>query len=230
MDYSYGVGLLRPFAQDYRVSSPSGMRTKPNAGASSFHKGTDFATPVGTPLLASLSGNVVRAATQQGGGGWGHYTAICDPNTGVCAQYSHLSEIGVKPGQFVKAGDIIGKSGKSGNVTGPHLDYMVTRNGKLLGMDGKEFGDSGFSWLSTPSTNAQPTKATPTINNAIPLNHYSPIQAGGGTIATPKDSDQVAFLQQILKAPDQTTVPISNSIAQIPTPTYYLQKWFTKPL
>lgn len=145
VDYSYGLGLGAPFVGDHQVTSPSGHRKKPNEKASSFHKGTDFGTPVGTQAIASLSGKVVKVGNDPNG--YGNYVAVCDPETGVCAQWAHMGSIAVKPGDTVKLGQPIGLTGNTGNSTGPHLDYTVTKNGQLYNMQGQAFGDSGKSWL-----------------------------------------------------------------------------------
>lgn len=144
-DYSYGLGLGAPFIGDHPITSASGHRVKPNEKASSFHKGTDFGTPVGTQATASLSGKVVKVSNDPNG--YGNYVAVCDPETGICAQWAHMGEIHVKPGDTVTKGQIIGLTGNTGNSTGPHLDYTVTKNGRLYNMQGQDFGDSGKVWL-----------------------------------------------------------------------------------
>ena len=160
VDYSYGLGLGAPFIGQYQVTSASGNREKPNAKASSFHKGTDFGTPVGTQATASLSGKVVRVSNDKNG--YGNYVAVCDPKTGVCAQWAHMDKIHVKPGDTVTKGQVIGLTGNSGNSTGPHLDYTVTKNGRLYNLQGQEFGNSGKPWLGgTGEVHQAVARATP---------------------------------------------------------------------
>lgn len=147
MDYSYGLGLTAPFAGSYGVSSEVGIRKAPKTNhgrGSSKHYGTDFLTPLGTPALASMDGVVTRVANDPKG--YGNYLAIC--NNGVCANYAHLSEVNVKQGQRVTAGQPIAKTGNTGNTSGAHLDYTVTKNGVAVRHDGSLFAPTGKAWLA----------------------------------------------------------------------------------
>lgn len=181
--YSYGLGLGAPFDGTYRVSSPSGYRQKPNQRASSFHKGTDFATPMGTVALSALDGVVTRVSNDRNG--YGQYVAICNDATGVCVQYAHMGNIDVKPGQRVSRGQPIGKTGNSGNSTGPHLDYTVTKNGRLINMQGKEFGSYHGSWL-----HAGKNKGSAIAQATAPAQAPNPQEVAFG-YALPKDATQM---------------------------------------
>lgn len=91
-----------------------------------YHTGVDFAVPIGTPVSACKDGKVLEAKS---GVSWGNAygnAIIIDHGDGIHAIYAHLSEIKVKKGQKVTAGELIGKSGNSGNSTGPHL-HLETR-------------------------------------------------------------------------------------------------------
>ncbi|MFD7597508.1 peptidoglycan DD-metalloendopeptidase family protein [Kitasatospora sp. NPDC059812] len=98
--------------------------------ASGHHTGQDFVASTGTPLRAVGNGVVVKAGN---GGAYGNEVEIKLAD-GHFAEYAHLSSIGVKIGQAVKAGQQIGLSGATGNVTGPHLHFEI-RNGSEYGSD-----------------------------------------------------------------------------------------------
>lgn len=85
------------------------------------HTGQDFAVPTGTSVRAARAGTVVRA----GWGGAFGYEIVLKHAPGSYTHYAHLSQIGVSPGQSVAAGQRVGRSGATGNVTGPHLHFEV---------------------------------------------------------------------------------------------------------
>lgn len=108
-----------------RLSSSFGSRSAPTAGASTYHKGVDWATPVGTAVCASSAGTVAKAGW---GSGYGYVVYINHPN-GTQTRYGHLSKIYVSVGQYVNQGDIIAASGNTGRSTGPHLHFEILVNG-----------------------------------------------------------------------------------------------------
>ena len=108
-----------------RISSYFGRRKSPTAGASTYHKGLDIATPTGSAVYAS-SGGVVTSAGWQGG--YGYAVVIRHPD-GHSTRYGHLSKILVSTGQSVAQGQTIAKSGSTGVSTGPHLHFEVIENG-----------------------------------------------------------------------------------------------------
>jgi murein DD-endopeptidase MepM/ murein hydrolase activator NlpD len=89
------------------------------------HKGTDFAAPVGTPIMATANGTVIESTRK---GGNGNYVKIRH-NATYSTQYLHMSKRKVNVGQFVKQGDIIGWVGMTGNTGGPHVCYRFWKNG-----------------------------------------------------------------------------------------------------
>jgi len=111
-----------------RISSPFGTRVQPTAGASTDHKGIDYAVPVGTPVSAAADGVVIYAGWQSGFGN----TVQLDNGGGVGTLYAHLSAISVAVGQSVGAGQVLGLSGASGTVSGPNLHFGVTLNGQWV--------------------------------------------------------------------------------------------------
>lgn len=90
------------------------------------HRGTDFAAPIGTPILATADGIVTKSERR---GGNGKYVKIRH-NTTYDTQYLHMSRQAVKVGEFVRQGDVIGYIGMTGNTGGPHVCYRFWKNGK----------------------------------------------------------------------------------------------------
>ena len=113
-----------------RLSSPFGMRKHPIDGFNKMHRGTDFAAPMGTPIMASGDG-VIKKAGWCGGGG---NCVKIKHNSTYQTVYAHMSKFarGIKPGVRVKQGQTIGYVGSTGKSTGPHLHYEVIVNGKKV--------------------------------------------------------------------------------------------------
>ena len=116
------------------------MRKNPTQPGLKQHQGVDIAMPVGTTVRATVSGKVVRARWESKADpkkGFGEYVKI-DTGDGRAVTLGHLSEIAVKEGQQVKAGDVIGKSGNTGRTSGPHLHLEERVNGKPVDPLGKK--------------------------------------------------------------------------------------------
>jgi len=92
------------------------------------HKGTDFAAPVGTPILATADGTVLKAERR---GGNGIYVKLRH-NATYETQYLHMKKLNVKRGQKVKQGQVIGWVGMTGNTSGPHVCYRFWKNGRQV--------------------------------------------------------------------------------------------------
>ena len=122
--------LMKTPINGARLSSAFGMRKHPIDGYNKMHRGTDFAAPMGTPIMASGDG-VVKKAGWCGGGG---NCVKIRHNTTYQTVYAHMSKFarGIKPGVRVKQGQIIGYVGSTGKSTGPHLHYEVIVNGKKV--------------------------------------------------------------------------------------------------
>ena len=122
--------LMKTPVNGARLSSSFGMRKHPIDGFNKMHRGTDFAAPTGTPIMASGSG-VVKKAGWCGGGG---NCVKIRHNTTYETVYAHMSKFarGIKSGVRVKQGQIIGYVGSTGKSTGPHLHYEVIVNGKRV--------------------------------------------------------------------------------------------------
>ena len=111
-----------------RLTSGFGKRKAPKPGASTYHKGIDWATPVGTPVYASSGGTVAKAGW---GSGYGYVIYINHPD-GKQTRYGHLSKIYVKAGQSVSQNDKIALTGNTGISTGPHIHFEILVNGKQV--------------------------------------------------------------------------------------------------
>ena len=122
--------LMKTPINGARLSSPFGMRKHPIDGFNKMHKGTDFAAPMGTPIMASGSG-VVKKAGWCGGGG---NCVVIKHNSTYQTIYAHMSKFanGIRGGVRVKQGQTIGYVGSTGKSTGPHLHYEVLINGKRV--------------------------------------------------------------------------------------------------
>ena len=122
--------LMKTPINGARLSSPFGMRKHPIDGFNKMHRGTDFAAPMGTPIMASGDG-VVKKAGWCGGGG---NCVKIKHNSTYQTIYAHMSKFarGIKTGVRVKQGQTIGYVGSTGKSTGPHLHYEVIINGKKV--------------------------------------------------------------------------------------------------
>ena len=121
--------LLPPLAGRLVVTSPFGWRWHPVTGQWSHHDGLDLAAPVGTPLYAPEGGVVARIDVAGGERGVINGNAVFVRAPSRVWAFLHLSRVAVAFGQTVRAGDVLGASGASGRVTGPHLHLQVTSLG-----------------------------------------------------------------------------------------------------
>ena len=122
--------LMKTPINGARLSSSFGMRKHPIDGFNKMHRGTDFAAPMGTPIMASGNG-VIKKAGWCGGGG---NCIVIKHNSTYQTVYAHMSKFanGMRSGVRVKQGQVIGFVGSTGKSTGPHLHYEVIMNGKRI--------------------------------------------------------------------------------------------------
>ena len=122
--------LMKTPINGARLSSSYGKRKHPILGYTKMHTGTDFAAPMGTPIMASGDGKVTKAGWCGGGGN----CVKIKHNSTYQTVYAHMSKFGkgIKKGVRVKQGQIIGYVGSTGLSTGPHLHYEVIENGKKI--------------------------------------------------------------------------------------------------
>ncbi|MBM2839827.1 MAG: Peptidase [Bacteroidetes bacterium] len=117
---------IKPMDGYYSVNG-YGMRIHPVLGVYRMHEGVDIINDVGTAVFAAADGIVRYAGRTEGG-----YGSVIDivHGYGYSTLYAHLSRLLVRPGQAVKRGEFIAKSGRSGLVSGPHLHYEIRKNGR----------------------------------------------------------------------------------------------------
>ncbi|MHA7056707.1 peptidoglycan DD-metalloendopeptidase family protein [Aquimarina sp. M1] len=120
--------FLRAPVQFSRISSRYNLKRRIRYYGNKIrpHRGTDFAAPVGTPILATADGTVTKSERR---GGNGKYVKIRH-NATYDTQYLHMSRRAVKVGEYVRQGAIIGYIGMTGNTSGPHVCYRFWKNGK----------------------------------------------------------------------------------------------------
>ncbi|MGJ3245587.1 MAG: M23 family metallopeptidase [Elainellaceae cyanobacterium] len=150
--------LLFPLSIPAMISSPFGWRVHPIFGSERFHTGTDLAAPMGTPVVAAYAGQVAIADLMRGYG----LTVVLRHNDATQETlYGHLSELFVKPGEWVDQGEVIGRVGSTGNSTGPHLHFelreatsdgwLALNAGEILQVALAHFGSS-FQLVSADTT------------------------------------------------------------------------------
>jgi len=122
--------LMKTPINGARLSSSFGMRKHPIDGFNKMHRGTDFAAPMGTPIMASGDGKIKKAGWCGGGGN----CIVIKHNSTYQTVYAHMSKFakGIRSGVRVKQGQTIGYVGSTGKSTGPHLHYEVIINGKKV--------------------------------------------------------------------------------------------------
>ena len=120
--------LMRTPINGAKLSSRYGFRIHPILGYNQMHQGTDFAAPIGTPVMASGAGTVEYSGWK---GGYGKFISIRHSPV-YQTNYAHLQDYakGIRRGAKVQQGQVIGYLGSTGSSTGPHLHYEVVINGK----------------------------------------------------------------------------------------------------
>ena len=168
----YGIkDFVPPVAGKYRITSGEGPRksgrTTNGAKMSSFHHGTDWAgaTPGSKPDIQNITaGKVVWVGNA---GGWGKTVIVQNPD-GYTVQYGHLDSINVKVGDQVPAGGKIGVMGATGNVTGTHLDMIVTKNGQSINRDGSVLAAAPASIARRAGSKQPAGTSAPTTPTSTP--------------------------------------------------------------
>ena len=122
------VPYRKPVIGEVEFSSGFGVRSDPFLGRPAMHTGLDFRASTGDPVRATANGKVTTAGNQ---GGYGRMIEI-DHGNGLSTRYGHLSVIGVKVGDTIKIGQIIGEVGSTGRSTGPHLHYETRIDGEAV--------------------------------------------------------------------------------------------------
>ncbi|HMH71752.1 MAG TPA: peptidoglycan DD-metalloendopeptidase family protein [Bradyrhizobium sp.] len=122
------VPYRKPVIGEVEFTSGFGVRSDPFLGRPAMHTGLDFRAAMGDPVRATANGKVVSSGWA---GGYGRMIEI-DHGNGLSTRYGHLSEIGVKIGDQIKIGQVIGAVGSTGRSTGPHLHYETRIDGDAV--------------------------------------------------------------------------------------------------
>lgn len=117
-----------PIAGDFLLTSSFGVRVDPLSRVPSMHEGIDFVAPVGTPVLATAAGEVLKA---EFAGAFGNLVELAHAD-GFATRYAHLNSIRVKLGEQVALNEVVGALGNTGRSTGPHLHYEVLYKGRPI--------------------------------------------------------------------------------------------------
>lgn len=237
--YDYGLGLGAPIQSDkFRITSWVGPRarfaTSGGQHSSTSHAGVDIATPVGTNLLAPMTGKVIHVVNVNDGTnkrnqrGYGNQVVI-QRDDGVITQQSHLFDVNVKVGDRVQQGQVIGRTGNSGSSTGPHLDYIVIKNGMAMRPDGTAYRAYQKSWLPKSGTMASPTAPVGDMSNYA---QAAPVGAAVAAPVTPdipapaKPAAQQDFFAELVKEQEMAdkllslTEPRAGAVA-VPNDDFY---------
>ena len=117
-----------PLAGDFQMTSGYGVRADPITGQASLHEGIDLVAPLGSAVLATASGKVIRSEFS---GAYGNVVEVAHAE-GHVTRYAHLRERVVSLGQSLQRGQLLGRLGNSGRSTGAHLHYEVLYQGQSL--------------------------------------------------------------------------------------------------
>lgn len=252
--YDYGLGLGAPVqTNSYRITSWVGPRkqfsTSHGQKSSTSHAGVDIAVPVGTKLLAPMSGKVIHVVNVNDGtekrNKWQYGNqVVIQRDDGVITQQSHLYDVNVKVGDRVQQGQVIGRTGNSGSSTGPHLDYIVIKNGMAMRPDGTAYQSYHRAWLPKAGTMASPTAPTAPVGDMSSYAQATPVGAAVATPVTPdipapaKPAAQQDFFAELVKEQEMADKMLSltepraaavavpnddfyNNVAQADWNTYY---------
>ena len=137
--------LSQPVPADRGVASGFGTRLDPFTRGLALHTGLDLRAEMGDPVLATAPG---RVAAAEPAGGYGNMVEI-DHGHGVATRFAHLARIAVRPGQWVRAGDLVGRVGSTGRSTGAHLHYETRIDGEPV--DPQGFLDAGRELEAAPT-------------------------------------------------------------------------------
>lgn len=111
-----------------KITSPFGTKRVYNGSLKSYHSGTDYRAKIGTPIIASNSGIIKISQDRFYSGN----SIVIDHGHGVYSCYFHLSKMNYKVGDFIKKGEVLGLSGDTGRITGPHLHYTIRIHGIIV--------------------------------------------------------------------------------------------------
>lgn len=205
-------GIGGPAGGSYNVTSHWGYRksfqTDNGNWTSTFHSGTDFGAPEGTPLYSNATGTVLAAGKDSSGA---NYVGITDNKTGYTHWYWHLMKpASVTAGQQVKKGELVGFVGHTGNAKGNHLHYMITKPGRNDWWNAKESTVDSLPFATNSifegGVNTSGTDSIPTLSAS--LSSARKINIGSkniGDLATPIVGSINDLKQTIIDLSDRTS-------------------------
>lgn len=173
------------------------------------HSGIDIRIPVGTPILATMTGRVHKVGDQPRG--FGKYVVLEHPNvpdpsnpngstTKLFTNYGHLSSILVEPGDIVRKGETVAYSGNTGFSTGPHLDFMVIRDGAPFLPFYPSNSDEGYQYTVNPMLYVQSNYAAPTT--VVASETVRKASAPPQEVVAPRRAEQVQNTERRVATPD----------------------------
>ena len=203
-----------------------GGRVRPSTGAESGsyrgHSGIDYRVPIGTPVRAADSGVISSTPRLNRSYGWHIVQALTG---GLRAIYAHLSGFSVRPGQAVSAGQVIGRSGNTGNSTGPHLHFEVTGAGGAGSAANREFTRrwlGGAAGIAGGTAEAISSALSPEVANASVRAANSAVAAfkashdtGWGAVVSGVVSNIAGGLTQKMKS---ATEGLTGALHEVLTP------------
>lgn len=195
------LGMMFPLSIPSPISSLFGWRVHPITGEQRVHTGTDIAAPLGTPVLAALTGKVLLADFL---GGYGMVVALEHGQGSQQTLYAHLSELFVKPGQVVQKGTVIGRVGSTGNSTGPHLHFEMRQ----------QLPDG--SWIAVDA-GQQLEVAMKDLNQALKVAQKPQVPTLQGA--------QLSAVPQVVQVPASPAIPLkaSNTVRSKTAPAAVIQ-------
>jgi murein DD-endopeptidase len=151
--------LAWPADSRFRITSPFGERVHPVTGKTTFHNGTDVGVPSGTPLMSAHNGQVKRQSVDSISGNY----VIVDHGLGIQTTYCHLTQATVHERERIRRLAVIGNSGATGRVTGPHLHYVLRLSDKAVDPEryGQAPGNSGALVAPPPPPPPPPPPVLP---------------------------------------------------------------------
>ncbi len=192
-----------------RISSWFGYRNAPTRGASSFHKGMDFAAPAGTPVFAAADGIITVRETQRG---YGNVVYIKHAD-GSETRYGHMSGFtDIQPGQVIREGEQLGFVGSTGVSTGPHLHFEV-RNAAGQAIDPRTVLNGKMPQnISSVSlmTRATAQQSGSNIRYRSPIDNWEEIAKK--LKQEEEKNDYIAFFYQAGKKNETSTNSVQNSL------------------
>ena len=199
-----------PLAGDFRISSPYGVDRVTHR-----HSGIDLAVPEGTKVTAAKTGKVSFA-------GWGNgygYRVVVDHLDGTQTTYNHLSDIGVKVGDVVRAGKSIALSGNTGNSTGPHLHFEVKKGGQYV--DPEQYFDFGNGLKAKGEESYTSQMAAVTANKSAASSSTRSTSQGTSTAAKKK---KTSLPQMTIAAPQTPSYESFTPVGNRRTKNYFSAK------